>query len=187
MSERGGTRVEESRDDDVERDIDHFCTRIPGFTIRFAREGDEVLVLRFIHHLADYERLSSEVVATEEVLHESLFVKRRAEVIIGEMNGDPVAFALFFHNFSTFLGKANVYLEDLYVEEEHRSRGLGQCMFACLASIAIERGCERLDWWCLDWNEPAIAFYRRMGARPMSDWTVYRIEGPTLQELSGKL
>ena len=187
MNVREGAQEVRSRGDHVGRDMGHFQTKVPGFTIRFAHEGDEAQILQFIQHLADYERLSSELLATEDVLHESLFVKRQAEVIIGEMNGEPVAFALFFHNFSTFLGKANVYLEDLFVEERYRGRGLGQCMFACLASIAIERGCERLDWWCLDWNEPSIAFYKRMGARPMSDWTVYRIEGPTLQELSGKL
>ena len=162
-------------------------TSIPGFTIRFALEGDEALILSFIQRLADYEKLSSEVVATEGVLHDSLFVKRQAEVILGELNGEPVAFALFFHNFSTFLGKANLYLEDLFVDERYRGRGLGQCMFACLAFIAIERGCDRLDWWCLDWNEPSIRFYKRLAAVPMSDWTVYRIEGRTLQELARSL
>jgi len=187
MNEDGHAGGAGPADDELNRGRGVIRTRVPGFTIRCAREGDEALVLRFIQHLAHYERLSSEVVATEGVLHESLFVRRQAEVIIGELNGAPVAFALFFHNFSTFLGKANLYLEDLFVEEGHRGRGLGRCMFACLASIALERGCERLDWWCLDWNEPSIAFYRRMGARPMSDWTVYRIEGSALRELAGKL
>jgi len=187
MNEDGHAGGAGPADDELNRGRGVIRTRVPGFTIRFAREGDEALVLSFIQHLAEYERLSSEVVATEGVLHEALFVRRQAEVIIGELNGAPVAFALFFHNFSTFLGKANLYLEDLFVEEEHRGRGLGQCMFACLAAIAIERGCERLDWWCLDWNEPSIAFYRRMGAKPMSDWTVYRIEETTLQVLASKL
>jgi len=165
----------------------YYCTRVPGFKVRPAMASDAPLILDFIRRLADYERLADQVVATEEVLRDSLFVKRQAEVLIGELDGKPVAFALFFYNFSTFLGKANLYLEDLFVEEGHRGRGLGRCMFACLASIALERGCERLDWWCLDWNEPSIAFYRRMGARPMSDWTVYRIEGSALRELAGKL
>lgn len=187
MNEDGHAGGAGPADDELNRGRGVIRTRVPGFTIRFAREGDEALVLSFIQHLAEYERLSSEVVATEGVLHESLFVRRQAEVIIGELNGAPVAFALFFHNFSTFLGKANLYLGDLFVEEEHRGRGLGQCMFACLAAIALERGCERLDWWCLDWNEPSIAFYRRMGAKPMSDWTVYRIEETTLQVLASKL
>ena len=162
-------------------------TKTPGFNIRMAEERDTALILDFIKKLAAYEKLSHEVVATEEVLRESLFVKKQAEVIIGELDGRPVAFALFFHNFSTFLGKANLYLEDLYVDEEHRGLGLGREMFACLARIALERGCGRLDWWCLDWNEPAIAFYRRMGARPMSDWTVHRVEGDALRDLASEL
>lgn len=166
---------------------DVYATAVPGFVIRFVKEEDAGLILEFIRRLADYEGLSDEVVATEEDLFDSLFVKHQAEVIIGEYNGKPVAFALFFHNFSTFLGKANLYLEDLFVEEEHRGRKLGRAMFACLAKIAIERGCERLDWWCLDWNEPAIAFYERMGARPMSDWTVYRLDGRSLGELAREL
>ncbi|MCG7845239.1 MAG: GNAT family N-acetyltransferase [Methanomassiliicoccales archaeon] len=161
------------------------CT--PKFTIRFAQASDVALILNFIERLAEYEGLSEEVVATEDVLLNSLFLKKQAEVIIGHLNGEPVAFALFFHNFSTFLGKANMYLEDLFVEESCRGLGLGRSMFACLARIALERGCERLDWWCLDWNTPSIAFYERMGARPMSDWTVYRVDGHRLEELSRTL
>jgi len=165
----------------------HYRTSVPGFIIRHAQAGDAPLVLRFIRRLAEYEDLSSEVVATEETLHDSLFVKRHAEVIIGELDGRPVAFALFFHNFSTFLGKANLYLEDLFVDEERRGKGLGRTMFSCLARIALERNCGRLDWWCLDRNLPAIAFYRRMGALPMSDWTVYRVDGQRLVDLSDSL
>jgi GNAT superfamily N-acetyltransferase len=164
-----------------------YSTKVPGFTIRLAEQEDTGLVLEFIRKLAAYEKLSHEVVATEAVLFDSLFVKHQAEVIIGEMDGRPVSFALFFHNFSTFLGKANLYLEDLFVDEEHRGRGLGKAMFACLARIAVERGCGRLDWWCLDWNEPSIAFYKRLGARPMSDWTVYRVDGPSLDRLANEL
>jgi GNAT superfamily N-acetyltransferase len=167
--------------------MDRFETVVPGFAIRMTKEEDAGLILEFIKRLAEYEGLSSEVVATEETLHDSLFVKRQAEVIIGELNGRPVAFALFFHNFSTFLGKANLYLEDLFVDEEHRGKGLGRTMFACLARIALERNCGRLDWWCLDRNLPAIAFYRRMGAMPMSDWTVYRVDGQRLADLSRSL
>ncbi len=167
--------------------IDIFHTSLPGFIIRFANENDSALILRFIRGLAEYEKLADEVTATEEVLRDSLFVRRQAEVIIGELKGEPVAFALFFHNFSTFLGKANLYLEDLFVDDSCRGMGLGKVMFSCLARIAVERGCERLDWWCLDWNEPSIAFYRSMGARPMSDWTVYRVDGKGLQELAGRL
>jgi GNAT superfamily N-acetyltransferase len=164
-----------------------YGTSIPGLVIRSAEEGDTGLILRFIRALAEYEQLSTEVVATEEVLRDSLFVQHRAEVIIGEYHGEPVAFALFFPNFSTFLGKANLYLEDLFVVEEHRGKGIGKAMFACLARIAVERGCERLDWWCLDWNEPSIEFYKHMGARPMSDWTVYRVDGRRLHDLADSL
>ncbi len=164
-----------------------YRTSLPGFSIRFARPEDVSLILRFIRELAAYEKLTEEVVATEDVLMDSLFKKRQAEVIIGEMDGEPVAFALFFHNFSTFLGKANLYLEDLFVDESRRGLGLGRCMFACLAVIALERGCERLDWWCLDWNSSSIAFYERMCARPMSDWTVYRVDGERLKRLADSL
>lgn len=170
-----------------EDEIEPFLTSMPGFTIRFAKGKDSALVLRFIRQLAEYEGLIEEVTATEDLLHESLFIKHQAEVIIGELKGEPVAFALFFHNFSTFLGKANLYLEDLFVDDSCRGMGLGKVMFSCLAKIAVERGCERLDWWCLDWNEPSIAFYKSMGARPMSDWTVYRVDGKGLQELAGRL
>ncbi|MHC1709588.1 MAG: N-acetyltransferase family protein [Methanomassiliicoccales archaeon] len=162
-------------------------TSIPGFVIRFAGPKDVPIVLDFIKRLAEYEKLSHEVVATEEVLMDSLFTKRQAEVLIGELNGRPVAFALFFHNFSTFLGKANLYLEDLFVDEECRGLGLGKIMFSCLAKVAVDRGCERLDWWCLDWNESSIAFYKSMGAEPMSDWTVYRIDGERLRLLADHL
>ncbi|MEM1484581.1 GNAT family N-acetyltransferase [Oscillospiraceae bacterium PP1C4] len=162
----------------------YFETKNAKFKIRFAAEQDTGLILRFIKELAAYEKLEHEVTATEETLHESLFVKHQAEVLIGEYEGEPVGFALFFHNFSTFLGKANLYLEDLYLKPQVRGLGLGKAMFACLARIAVERGCERLDWWCLDWNESSIAFYRRMGAQPMSDWTVYRVDGQALRNLS---
>ena len=175
---------------DRERSMDEsyaYSTSIPGFSIRFARLDDVSLILRFIRRLAEYEQLEEEVVATEDVLMDSLFHKGQAEVIIGEMDGKPVAFALFFHNFSTFLGKANLYLEDLFVDECCRGLGLGRAMFSCLARIALERGCARLDWWCLDWNASSIAFYERMGARPMSDWTVYRVDGLSLSELADKL
>jgi GNAT superfamily N-acetyltransferase len=164
-----------------------YSTSIPGFSVRLAGKDDTKLILGFIRKLAEYEKLSHEVVATEDVLNDSLFVKHQAEVMIGEFDGRPMAFALFFHNFSTFLGKANLYLEDLFVDEEHRGLGFGRAMFACLARIAVERGCGRLDWWCLDWNEPSIAFYRKMGARPMADWTVYRVAGKALEDLARTL
>ena len=154
------------------------------FTIRRATPEDCSLILRFIQELAAYEKLAGEVVATEKILRKSLFEKNQAEVLIGEARGEPVAFALFFHHFSTFLGKANLYLEDLYVKEAYRGKGYGQAMLKQLSQIAVERDCERLDWWCLDWNESAIRFYRNMGAVPMSDWTVYRLQGEKLQKMA---
>lgn len=180
-SARGASSSDPTEDDNS------FKTGIPDFTIRYARGEDVPSILEFIRRLAAYEELSHEVVATEEVLMDSLFAKHQADVIIGELDGRPVAFALFFHNFSTFLGKANLYLEDLFVDEGCRGLGLGKIMFSCLAKIAIDRGCERLDWWCLDWNESSIAFYKSMGAEPMSDWTVYRLDGDRLRRLADAL
>lgn len=159
-------------------------TNIPNLKIRFAIEEDNKLILKFIRELAEYEKLLNEVVATEKVLYESLFVKKQAEVIISEYNNEAVGFALFFHNFSTFLGKANLYLEDLYVRQEMRSYGIGKALLSALGKIAIDRGCERLDWWCLDWNKSSIDFYKKMGAIPMDEWTVYRVENQALIDLS---
>lgn len=160
-----------------------YRTAIEHFTIRTAEPEDTALILRFIRELAAYEKLEHEVVATEEVLRRSLFGKCQAEVLIAQEGDQPVGFALFFHNFSTFLGKANLYLEDLYVDPACREKGYGKALLSCLAKVAVERGCERLDWWCLDWNEPSIRFYRSLGAKPMSDWTVYRLEGDSLKAL----
>ena len=154
------------------------------FTIRNAAREDCPLILQFIRQLAAYEKLESQVVATLQTLEQSLFEKKQAEVMIGEENGIPVAFALFFHNFSTFLGKANLYLEDLYVQEAYRGRGYGQAMLQRLAQIAIARDCERLDWWCLDWNTASIRFYKAMGADAMTDWTVYRLQGEQLRRMA---
>ena len=153
-------------------------------TIQFAAEEDTGLILRFIKELADYEGMLSEVEATEPLLREWIFEKKKAEVLIGLEGGEPVGFALFFHNFSTFLGRAGIYLEDLYVRPEYRGRGCGTAFLKRLAKIAVERGCGRLEWWCLDWNKPSIEFYRSMGAVPMDDWTVYRIAGDQLKMLS---
>jgi len=153
---------------------------------RYAVEADVPLILKFIKELADYEKMLDEVVATEELLKEWLFEKNKAEVLIGEFEGRPAGFALFFHNFSTFLGRAGIYLEDLYVMPEHRGKGFGKSFLKKLAEIAVERGCGRLEWWCLDWNKPSIDFYLSMGAEPMKDWTVYRLAGDTLRKLAGK-
>jgi len=154
------------------------------FIIRFALEEDVPLILNFIRELAEYEHMLDEVVATKELLQEWLFEKKKAEVIIGELNGKSVAFALFFHNFSTFLGRSGIYLEDLYVHPEARGNGIGKKMLKYLAKLAVERGCGRLEWWCLDWNKSSIAFYLSLGAEPMDDWTVYRIAGDTLINLA---
>ena len=143
------------------------------------------LILSFIRELAEYERLSDEVVATEEALRAHLFGERPvAEVVIGEEGGTPAGFALFFHSFSTFLGRPGIYLEDLYVRPESRGRGVGRALLVHLARLAKERGCGRLEWSVLDWNEPAIGFYGRLGASPVDGWTVFRVTGEALEELA---
>lgn len=153
-------------------------------SMRFADENDCEKILFFIRELASYEKMSDEVVATEKLLHEWLFEKHIAEVIFACENGEEVGFALFFHNFSTFLGRAGIYLEDLYVMPEFRGKGYGKALLKQLARIAEERGCGRLEWWCLDWNRPSIDFYLSLGAVPMEDWTVFRITGDTFKELA---
>lgn len=150
---------------------------------RWAERKDTALILHFIRALAEYEHMANEVVATPELLEEWLFDKQKAEVIFALENGKEVGFALFFHNFSTFLGRAGIYLEDLFVLPEYRGKGYGKALLTQLARIAVERGCGRLEWWCLDWNQPSIDFYRSMGAVPMDEWTVFRIAGETLQNL----
>lgn len=153
-------------------------------TFRNAERKDTALILRFIKELADYEKMLDEVVADEATLEEWLFDKQKAEVIFAIIDGREIGFALFFHNFSTFFGRAGIYLEDLYVMPEYRGKGYGKAILKKLASIAVERGCGRLEWWCLDWNKPSIDFYLSLGAEPMSDWTVYRIAGDTLRQLA---
>ena len=150
-------------------------------TFRAAVPGDESLILDFIRQLAVYERMEDQVVATPELLTEWIFEKQKAEVVFAEVDGQPVGFTLFFHNFSTFLGRAGIYLEDLFVLPEHRGKGYGKALLNNLARIAVERGCGRLEWSCLDWNKPSIDFYtKRMQAIPMDEWTVYRLTGDTL-------
>ena len=164
-----------------------FDTKLDGLKIRFAGESDVNLILSFIKELADYEKLLNEVVATEEILRESLFERKAAEVIIGEYNNEPVSFALFFHNFSTFLGKPGLYLEDLYVKPEVRGKGIGKTMLSFLANLALERDCGRFEWYCLDWNEPSIKFYKNIGAIPLDEWTVYRVHNEALDNLAKEL
>lgn len=151
---------------------------------RFASETDTKLILEFVKALADYEKLSDMVVATEETLHEWIFDKQKAEVIFFLEDGKEVGFALFFYNFSTFLGRAGLYLEDLFVLPEYRGKGYGKKLLKELAHIAVERGCGRLEWACLDWNEPSIGFYLSLNAKPMDEWTTYRLTGDALQRLA---
>ena len=152
-------------------------------TVRPAVAGDEELIQSFICALADYEKMSDQVVATPELLREWLFEKQKAEIIFAMAEGRAVGMALFFHNFSTFLGRAGIYLEDLFVLPQERGKGYGKALLKELARTAAERGCGRLEWSCLDWNQPSIDFYtKKMHAVPMDEWTVYRLTGETLQE-----
>lgn len=155
-----------------------------NLTFRYAQREDTPLILEFIKELADYEKMLPEVVATEELLEAWIFDKQKAEVLFAVLEGEEIGFALFFHNFSTFLGRAGLYLEDLFVKPAYRGRGYGKAILKKLAAIALERQCGRLEWWCLDWNRPSIDFYLSLGAEPMTDWTVYRLTGDTLKNLA---
>ena len=156
------------------------------FRIVPATERDVPLILTFILGLADYEKMSDQVTATEDRLRASLFGPRpTAEVVIGYAGDEPAGFALFFHNYSTFLGQPGIYLEDLFVVPAWRGSGLGRRLLAHLATLAVTRGCGRLEWSVLDWNEPAIGFYKKLGARPMDEWTIFRVTGDALNRLAG--
>lgn len=149
---------------------------------RYAGKEDSALILGFIRQLAAYEKMSDQVIATEELLREWIFEKQKAEVLFVLADGKEVGFALFFNNFSTFLGRAGIYLEDLFVLPEYRGRGYGKALLSRLAQITLERGCGRLEWSCLDWNKPSIDFYKSMGAAAMEDWMTYRLTGSTLRK-----
>jgi GNAT superfamily N-acetyltransferase len=158
-----------------------------SITIREATEEDVLLIRQFIGELAEYEKLSHEVTATESLLREHLFGPRPvAEAMIAELDGEPVGFALFFHNFSTFLGRPGIYLEDLFVRPHARGKGVGRALLTEIAKLAVRRKCGRLEWAVLDWNEPAIGFYRSLGAVPMHEWTVFRVTGDELQKLAAE-
>jgi GNAT superfamily N-acetyltransferase len=164
-----------------------YNTPVADFIIRDAKEEDIPLILWFIKGLAEYEKLSHEVIATEKGLHKYLFGKNPvAEVVIGEYQSQPVGFALFFYNFSTFLGKPGIYLEDLFVVPEMRDRGFGKALLQFLAWLAVERDCGRLEWAVLDWNEPAIKFYESLGTRLMKQWVINRLSGVELDELASQ-
>ena len=156
-----------------------------NMNFRYAEKKDIPLILYFIKELAAYDKMSDQVIATEAQLDEWIFEKGKAEVLFALEEDKEVGFALFFHNFSTFLGRAGIYLEDLYVKPEYRGKGYGKGLLKQLASITVERGCGRLEWSCLDWNQPSIDFYRSLGAVPMDEWTVYRITGDTLTRMAG--
>lgn len=151
---------------------------------RYANPSDTALILQFIKDLAKYENMSSDVVADEVLLKEWIFEKQKAEVIFAMEGECEVGFALFFHNFSTFLGRSGIYLEDLFVKPEYRGKGYGKGLLKMLASITVERGCGRLEWCCLDWNKPSIDFYLSLGALPLDEWTTYRVTGDTLKHLA---
>ena len=153
-------------------------------TIRYAQERDIPKILYFIKELAIYEDMLDDVVATEDLLREWIFEKQKAEVLLAEEDGIPVGFALFFHNFSTFLGRAGIYLEDLFVMPEHRGKGFGKALLRRLAQITMELCCGRLEWACLDWNKPSIDFYLSLDAAPMDQRTVYRLTGDTLRRMA---
>lgn len=154
--------------------------------IRIATKEDAALVLSFIRELAEYEKMLDEVAATEQTVREWVFDKGSAEVVFLLENGKEVGFALYFHNFSTFVGRSGLYLEDLYVKPAYRGKGYGKALLQYLAKLAVERGCGRFEWCCLDWNAPSIAFYRSLGARPMDEWTIYRVDGKALLRLAGE-
>ncbi|WP_332810829.1 GNAT family N-acetyltransferase [Sphingomonas sp.] len=163
------------------------ATSQPGVRLRFAQRQDAALVLSFIRELAEFEQLAHQVVANEDTLADSLFGEHpAAEVVIAEVDGEPAAFALFFHNYSTFLGRRGLYLEDLFVRPRFRGEGLGRLLMTFLARLALERGCGRFEWWVLDWNTDALGFYRDLGATGMDDWTVQRISGDALQRLAAQ-
>ena len=155
--------------------------------LRFATENDVAVILSLIKDLAEFEKLAHEVVASEDTLRKNLFTERQsAEVVLAEKNGIAIGCAIFFHNFSTFLGRHGLYLEDLFVKPEYRSEGVGRLLLEHLAQIAIERGCGRMEWAVLDWNEKAIRFYKNLGAEPMNEWTIFRLKGEALENLAQK-
>lgn len=161
-----------------------YNTSIKGFSLRRAGESDLALIMGFIRELAEYEKMLDEVETTEEILRVSMFEKNRAYALIAELDGVPVGHAIYCFNFSTFVGKAGLYLEDIYIKPEYRGRGFGKAIFSVLARIAVEEDCGRMEWSCLDWNAPSIEFYKKMGAIQMNGWTVHRLDVPGIESLA---
>lgn len=159
-------------------------TKLEKFKLRVAEEKDVKIILDFIKELAIYEKLLDQVEATEESLRDSLFVRKVAEAIIGEYDGIPVGYIIFLYNFSTFLGRPGIYIEDLYVQPQMRGNGLGKIMLSYIAKLAAERNCGRVEWTCLDWNQPSIKFYKKLGAIPMDEWTIYRLNEKSLSDVA---
>lgn len=170
----------------MERTQQIYRTKDPDVVLRFAREEDVPTLLRLIRGLAEYEKMENDVAATEGTLRDSLFRQKSAEAVLAELRGEPVGYALFFHNFSTFLGRSGLYLEDIFVEPGCRRRGIGGALLSFLACLAVGRGCGRMEWTCLNWNKPSADFYRAMGAKPQEQWTVFRLDGEALPELAEK-
>lgn len=157
---------------------------VSKFSIREAQKEDVGIILQLIKELAAYENLLDKVTASEEVLVDSIFTKKKAEVILAEYEGKPIGYALYFYNFSTFLGRHGVYLEDIYIRSEYRGMGFGRKILSFIAKRAKEQGCERFEWACLNWNEPSMKFYKEMGAHPMDEWVIYRLENKALMNLT---
>jgi len=164
-----------------------FLTPIPGYRVRFAEASDVPLIFHFIKSLAIYEKMIDRVIATEEKLMKTLFLDHQAEVLLAEEDGKPIGFALFYTTYSTFQGKANLFLEDLFIEPEYRGKGYGKLLFSCLATIAKERDYSRIDWWCLTWNLPSIGFYEKLGAKQLSEWSIFRLQDEKITELANAL
>jgi GNAT superfamily N-acetyltransferase len=160
--------------------------KMEGFTLRFAEETDTKLVLDLIKELAGYEKMADEVVATEELIKENVFKRKIAEVVIAEFDGVPIGYAMYFYKFSSFAGKPAIYLEDLYINSMYRGRGFGKAIFTFLAELAIKHDCWGLEWTCLNWNKPSIAFYESIGAIHWEEWRIYRLLGNALEEMASK-
>ena len=164
-----------------------FESRIKGFTIRFAEEKDANEIFRMVKELATYEKLLEGFEATEDILRESLFHRGVAETLIAEYSRKPIGYAIFFQTFSSFLGRVAIYIEDIYVKPEMRGKNFGEALFAFIADLAVKRKCGRLEWSCLDWNKPSIAFYEKMGAKRLNEWTMYRLSGDALERVASSL